>query len=693
MKLKLTSILLLLFTLITTVKGQSLSDLIKTPFVSSVIGAESADRIAFIVNEQGKINVWTAAGPNYEPVRLTSYLIDDAQEITSLSISPDGKKILYVRGGDHGGNSAVTPINSASLVEATKITVHSIDIASGKVHDYGNGNYPQYFDNETFHFIRNGQVYEASFGNEKSPKQLFNVAGRVSQTKWSPNKKQLLFVSNRSTHSFIGIFEKGVDRIHWVTPAFHSDSSPRWSKDGSQIIFVRRPNGAGPLDSLTRPSFDAWSIMIAGINDEKATTLYKAPNKLSAGFPRISGGVNLDWTHPNYVTFTSYEDGWPHLYRLDLINRKVTQVTKGNFEIQSLSIVEGGKKALFSANHGPNKDDKDKLQVYLADIQTGKLEKISTNAVLNFTPSLFNNNEKFVWLSSDVKRPGQPFVLDIKTKNGVFVGNDFFKDLSFNSFVTPEHIELTAPDGKKFYAQAFKPRNVRGKVPAVVYIHGGPRRQMYLGWHNSSYYFYDYILNQYLANQGFYVLSVNYRSGTGYGYEFQHPRNFGVLGAEEYTDIKAAGEWLTKQSFVDVNRLGLFGGSYGGYLTALGLSKNSNIFKFGADIHGVHDRQRRLNVEFKNPDFDLAVDLALESSPIKFIDGWKSPVLLIHGDDDQNVNFKQSLLMYQMLQKKGVEVDYLILPDETHHWQYFQNMLKVKNKTADWLIKQAQLNK
>jgi dipeptidyl aminopeptidase/acylaminoacyl peptidase len=692
MKWKLTSILTILFaTIVFNINAQTLSDYIKTPFVSSVTGAKQVDRIAFLVNEQGKINVYTADGPGYQPVKQTQYNIDDAQEITSLSISADGQKILFVRGGDHGGNSATVPINSASLVEATKVSVHSIDLTTGKVYDYGSGDNPVFFNNDIFYFIRNGQVFEAGYGNEKSPKQLFNVRGRVNAIQWSPDQKQLLFVSARGTHSFIGIFTKGIDRIHWITPAYNSDSSPKWSKDGKRVIFVRRPSGGGPIDSLTVNRFDAWSIMSAEVNDEKATELYAAPKKLSAGFPRISGGVNLDWSHNDYVTFTSYEDGWPHLYRLDIASKKVTQITKGNYEIQSLRIINDGKQALFSANHGTAKEDKDKLQVFIADLQSGKLEQLSKGTVLNFTPSSFANGEKMVWLSSDVQRPGQPLVLETKSGKQTLVGNDFFKGWNFSHFVTPEHVELKAPDGKTYYAQAFKPKNMKGKVPALLYIHGGPRRQMYVGWHNSSYYFYDYILNQYLAQQGFYVLSVNYRSGTGYGYEFQHPENFGILGASEYIDIQAAGEWLRKQSFVDAGKLGLFGGSYGGYLTAMGLAKHSDIFKFGADIHGVHDRQKKYNLENYNPDFEKAAALAWESSPAKFVETWKSPVILIHGDDDQNVNFRQSLLMYQLLTAKGVEVDYLVLPDETHHWQYFENMLKVKNKTAEWLLKQAKL--
>src|SRR5206468_4870526 len=137
--------------------------------------------------------------------------------------------------------------------------------------------------------------------------------------------------------------------------------------------------------------------------------------------------------------------------------------------------------------------------------------------------------------------------------------------------------------------------------PAIVYVHGGPPRQMLLGWHYSDYYSNAYALNQYLASRGFIVLSVNYRLGIGYGYDFHQPPNSGSRGAAEYRDIQAAAAYLRSQARVDGSRIGIYGGSYGGYLTALALARNSDVFAAGVDIHGVHawstyarglDRQR-----------------------------------------------------------------------------------------------------
>ena len=127
------------------------------------------------------------------------------------------------------------------------------------------------------------------------------------------------------------------------------------------------------------------------------------------------------------------------------------------------------------------------------------------------------------------------------------------------------------------------------KHPALVFMHGGSRRQMLLGWHYMDYYNNAYAMNQYLASQGYVVLSINYRSGIGYGLNFREAINYGASGASEFNDVEGAGLYLRTRADVDPARIGLWGGSYGGYLTALGLARASNLFAAGVDFHGVHD--------------------------------------------------------------------------------------------------------
>jgi dipeptidyl aminopeptidase/acylaminoacyl peptidase len=259
-----------------------------------------------------------------------------------------------------------------------------------------------------------------------------------------------------------------------------------------------------------------------------------------------------------------------------------------------------------------------------------------------------------------------------------------------NALVEPEQIIYTAADGMKIPAQLFLPPKARQgeKRPAVIFIHGGSRRQMLLGWHYLSYYHNSYALNQYLASQGYVVLSINFRSGTGYGMEFREALRYGATGASEFNDVLGAGLYLKNRPDVDPEKIGLWGGSYGGYLTALGLARASELFAAGVDIHGVHD----WNVGIRTfvPNFNPLEDperarVAFESSPMASVDSWRSPVLVIHGDDDRNVSFTETVALVEKLRQRGVEVEQLVFPDEVHSFLLHSNWLKVFQAAADFL--------
>ncbi|NQZ75593.1 MAG: prolyl oligopeptidase family serine peptidase, partial [Ekhidna sp.] len=182
-------------------------------------------------------------------------------------------------------------------------------------------------------------------------------------------------------------------------------------------------------------------------------------------------------------------------------------------------------------------------------------------------------------------------------------------------------------------------------------------------------------------------LSINYRSGIGYGMEFREAENYGAGGASEFNDVLGAGLYLKNLSFVDPIRVGLYGGSYGGYLTAMGLSRASDMFAAGVDIHGVMDWNVIINGfmpsynPLEHPDF---AELAYESSPIASMDTWKSPVLLIHGDDDRNVPFSETVDKVEQLRKNGVYFEQLVFPDEVHGFLLHSNWLKAYNTTYDF---------
>ncbi len=222
-------------------------------------------------------------------------------------------------------------------------------------------------------------------------------------------------------------------------------------------------------------------------------------------------------------------------------------------------------------------------------------------------------------------------------------------------------------------------------------MHGGPSRQMMLGFHYMDYYHNAYAENQYLASRGYAVLSVNYRLGVMYGRAFREAPNGMWRGAAEYKDVVAAGRYLQSLPEVNAEKIGLWGGSYGGFLTAMGLARNSGLFKAGVDFHGVHDWSVFLterpyfgNLTLRPPDTDAAVKLAWDSSPDAYVSTWKSPVLLIHGDDDRNVPFSQTVDLVQRLRAQHVPFEQLIIPDEIHGFLMWRSWMRAYAATAEF---------
>jgi len=265
------------------------------------------------------------------------------------------------------------------------------------------------------------------------------------------------------------------------------------------------------------------------------------------------------------------------------------------------------------------------------------------------------------------------------------------KSFPAGDVLEPQPVSFSASDGLEIHGQVFLPPGAKSgdERPALIFMHGGPTRQMLLGWHYSGYYANAYAFNQYMASKGYLVLAVNFRSGIGYGRAFRRAENQGPRGASEYRDIIAAGRYLQKRSEVDANRIGLWGGSYGGYLTAMGLARNSNLFAAGVDLHGVHDWAYR-GTHFPLPGGAWAVqgeellDLARRSSPISDLSYWSSPVLFIHGDDDRNVQFIQTGDLVQRLRDREVHVETLIFPDEVHGFLRHDSWIRAYGAAADF---------
>jgi dipeptidyl aminopeptidase/acylaminoacyl peptidase len=262
------------------------------------------------------------------------------------------------------------------------------------------------------------------------------------------------------------------------------------------------------------------------------------------------------------------------------------------------------------------------------------------------------------------------------------------KDFPSAQLVEPQQVIFRSEDGLEIHGQLFVPHNRTQPGPALIFVHGGPPRQMLLGFHYMYYYHNAYAENQYLASLGYVVLSANYRLGIMYGRAFREPANASWRGSSEYKDVLAGAKYLQTLSNVDPKKIGIWGGSYGGLLTALALSRNSDIFAAGVDFHGVHDWSvflRRWEEGAQDaPDLKDALKLAFDSSPVATVSQWKSPVLLIHGDDDRNVPFQQTTDLVQRLKAQHVDFEEIILPDEIHDLLLWKSWIRTYKATADF---------
>ncbi len=691
--------ILLLFLLPLQLWAQNipLSSFKNYPFPTELCTAAKGARIAWALDEQGKRNVYVAEGPAYKPRKLTNYTNDDGQEITSLSISDDGKWLLFVRGGEHSGNWDIgLPTNPGFELNPFKVQIASIPFAGGEVKYLSEGDDPLLSpDNKTVVFIKAGQPWTVPVDGSAAAKNLFTTRGTVNGLEWNEDGSSLLFVSNRTDHSIIGIHSNSSNSLKWIAPSFNRDNTPHWSLDGNQIVFVRRPGLAGPPDSILAKKHIPWSIYTADITTNKATLLWKAPATFRGSLPTTHGGTNLHWAAGNKIVFLSYQDGWPHLYSIASTGGTAQLLTPGSFMCEHIQLSADKKQLTFSANTGSDPLDIERRHALKVSVDKADMQVLTPGSGLEWTPVLTDDGNTVAFISATDQQPPLPAILKLNSeaKNSVqLLGEDLIPDdFKTAKLITPRRVIFTSADGITVHADLFLPEGGIPKKAAIVYVHGGPPRQMLLGWNYSDYYSNAYASNQYLASQGFVVLAVNYRLGIGYGYEFHQPKNGGAAGASEYMDIKAAGEWLQKQSFVDAKKIGIYGGSYGGFLTAMALARDSKLFAAGVDIHGVHDWITNASVLGANadkyekaPDYENALKVAWNSSPVSSMSTWKSPVLIIHADDDRNVRFYQSADLVNRLGKQGVPFEAMMIPDDTHHWMKWSNAVKVYDAVAEF---------
>jgi dipeptidyl aminopeptidase/acylaminoacyl peptidase len=679
---------LLLVTSLANAQHFNIDQVMSAPFASSLAAAPDTQAFAWASNRAGERNIWVARAAEdgtFKSAALTRYTADDGLELSEITFVPHSRQLLYVRGGDVEYPNKPAP-NPAELQPGVTQEIWRVDLDGGAPVQVGEGHAPKVSpDGKLIVFLRAGGIYGVAAENGAKAEVLFKVRGAVTDMSFSPAGDALAFVSDRGDHSFIGIFRFADKTIHWVDPGIANDMEPRWSADGRRIAYLRLPSMPDEVEIVSHRTGPPWSIRVASAADGRSHEVYRAPQGAGSVFHGLSSDVQLIWSGGTLV-FPAENDGWLHLYSVSAEGGAARLLTPGEFEIEFASAAQDGRSIVYSSNAG----DIDRRHLTRLDPIKGELHAITRGTGIETQPALLSDGKTVAYIRADAKLPSHAAVLKPDTKPVEFFAQGVPADFPA-SLPEPQSVRLPERAGFAAHGILFLPPRSAQRHPALVFMHGGPPRQMLLGWHYMDYYSNAYGMNQYLANAGYVVLSLNYRAGIGYGLNFREADGTGAAGASEYNDVLAAADFLRSRADVDPNRIGLWGGSYGGYLTALGLARNSDIFKVGVDLHGVHDwyhwilAQRDYHAFYPADAPPSRIATAISASPIASLDTWRSPVLIIQGDDDHNVAFSESVRLAQGLRARGVDYSELVFPDEIHGFLRHENWLRTYHATAEFL--------
>jgi dipeptidyl aminopeptidase/acylaminoacyl peptidase len=645
----------------------TLEQVLSAPFPSELTAAPAANRIAWVFNERGARNVWVAEGPAFQARKLTAYAADDGQEVSNLDWSPDGRFLVYVRGS--AANRAGEIPNPTSDPKGAAQEIWIIPSAGGAPRKLGEGDSPAVSATRVA-FVRQGQIWSAPLEGKEAAEQLVRARGRAGELRWSPDGAKLAFVSARGDHSLVGIYDAGARALRFLDASVDRDGNPVWSRDGRQVAFLRVPASVARFQWGPRREGQPWSIRVAEVETGRGREVWRAAEGPGSVLRRLGSEQNLFWAAGDRLVFPWERDGWTHLYSVALAGGAPVLLTPGEFEVEHAALAPDGREMIYSSNQ----DDIDGRHIWRVGVAGPPASSVTGGVGIEWSPVSTSAGTP-VWLASDARRPAH-----VVAAGRNVAAETLPAAFPLQQMVTPETVIFPSADGLPIHGQLFLPRQASGRRPAVIFFHGGSRRQMLTGWHYMYYYHNAYAFNQYLAARGYLVLSVNYRSGIGYGLNFREAPNYGATGGSEYADVQGAGLYLRGRADVDPARIGLWGGSYGGYLTALGLARASDLFAAGVDLHGVHDWSTELSMDRGEPE----TKVAFESSPMAYVQLWRSPVLLIHGDDDRNVQFGQTVALAEALRRRKVEFEQLIFPDEVHDFLTHAHWLEAYRAAADF---------
>jgi len=658
----------------------TLEQIMSAPFPSGLVTSPKGHSIAWVFDEQGCRNVWIADGAaGSKAHRLTQFTKDEGVDIADVVWSPDGQWIAFTRAADLEEELPANIVSAPSGPVSQEVWL--VPAGGGAARKLANGHHAIFSpDSGRLIYLLNGQVFSAALRGEPAASPLVIDLGKVSDVTWSPDGRRFAFVSNRTQHSIVGVYDMQQRTITWQSPSLDQDTSPVFSPDGSELAFIRVPSEKTPAFVAHRTG-QPWSIWVTDVTRGSGRRVWIAAVGRGSVFHPTLSDKNLFWTARGELVFPWEKTGWVQLYTLPVRGGMAKAITSGSFEVMHMELSLDRRKLVFSSTQ----EDPDRMHVWTVEPGNGTPQRIGSGASIEDYPQVSADGELTFALQSDAVHSLQPVV----ARGGQWrqiAPESVPASFPSAQLVTPQAVIFPAKDGQDAHGQLFLPKDSGSSQqhPAILFFHGGPERQMVLGFHPMGAYSWMYAANQYLASEGYIVLSVNYRGGIGYGLDYREAEHFGSGGGSELNDLLGAISYLQSRQDVDRKRLGIWGGSYGGLMTALGLARASDSLAAGVDYAGVHNWVSMLASVGMPTEPGEATQTAFQSSPLATVDQWKSPVLIVQADDDRSVPATQANELIAALRQRHVEHETLIIPNEIHDLVLHASWLTLFHATDEY---------
>lgn len=660
----------------------TMSDILSAPFVSELTASTDGTALVWCEDVRGARNLYVNIGG--KTAKITSYDRDDGQELNNPQFLADNSGVVYERGGsdDNGGDANPNPL---SLTAAPERTIYVAPVHGGSAIAIGTGLYPAASPRgNTIAWVKNGALSLVTLQNDAGKLRVGTIVtpanrGLITSLVWSPDGSRLALVNSRNDHAFVEFYGLNDRHLTYAAPDFTNDAYPAWSRDSKRVAFIRTPGNREDESPYSIPSREPWSIWLADAQTGTASKVWQARRGMGSEFYGVDGPAQLWWLGADRIAFPWEGNGWRNLYSVRITGGTAMPLVTGKFETEMVAESLDGNRLYYATNQ------KDIDRRHIWQVSTGAApQQITAGPHNQWAPVA--TAQGLAYVDAGYKDP--PVVLlgtgaDATALRGEPIPANF----PVADVVEPKLVTFIAPDGLRIHAQLFMPADGKTTHAGLIFTHGGSERQMLAGFHYIDAYTNLYESNQFYANHGFVVLSINYRSGIMYGHDFRQAKNYGWRGASEYQDLLAGARFLMRQPSVDRNRIGLYGLSYGGYLTALGLARNSDIFKAGVDFAGVHNWATIFDQGAIRIGTPAERRIAFLASPEGSIEKWRSPVFLSQDDDDRNVPFSQGVDLATRLRDRGVEVQTMVFPNETHENIVFAHMVKLYDAAAQFLIR------